>query len=252
MAGEPTPREAAIRPMFFPRTHQRTQEALSILLMHLELDEAVSDALVAPLLSCVEEMADSLFPDVEGVLDLSDSVTVREIQYAHPVKVAELSMLILRLVGAQRGNLRHLGLAALLMNVGNTRTRPTLLDHAGPLDAAGWAEIREHVVRGDALLEGSGVHEDVRRAVAEHHERFDGSGYPNGVAAREISVYGRVLGIADTYVAMCSRRAHRPACTEAVAREYLETQAGVLFDPALVRVALSGLAQFSGHGRQAA
>jgi HD-GYP domain-containing protein (c-di-GMP phosphodiesterase class II) len=82
----------------------------------------------------------------------------------------------------------------------------------------------------------SGVGDEVLVAIAQHHERWDGTGYPQGLRGAEISVFARVLAIADTYAALRSPRPHRGAMGPRMATDFIISGCGVLFDPELVRV----------------
>jgi HD-GYP domain-containing protein (c-di-GMP phosphodiesterase class II) len=126
-------------------------------------------------------------------------------------------------------------LAALLMNVGYTRSSTAAIDQAGPVKEADQAIISEHPALGAALLEGAEVDPSVVEAIAQHHERWDGSGYPLGLAGKEISTIARIVGAADVFVSMCSPRKHRGARAKTDVKEHFSMNAGTLFDPVIVR-----------------
>ncbi len=138
-------------------------------------------------------------------------------------------------------------LAARLHDVGTIGVRDEVLHKPGPLTPEERAHVREHVRLGLAILAplaavpGMG---DVIAAVADHHERWDGAGYPRAIAGAAIAPGGRVLAAADVWDAVTSARAYQGALTPDAALEYLGTLVGGLLDPdvyaALVRVVRRG------------
>ncbi|HEY0780465.1 MAG TPA: HD domain-containing phosphohydrolase, partial [Gemmatirosa sp.] len=127
-------------------------------------------------------------------------------------------------------------LAARLHDVGTIGVRDEVLHKPGPLTADERAHIREHVRLGLEILAplaavpGMG---DVIASVADHHERWDGTGYPRAVAGPAIAPGGRVLAAADVWDAVTSARAYQGAMAPDAALEYLGTLAGKLLDPAV-------------------
>ncbi len=117
-----------------------------------------------------------------------------------------------RNLGLERSDLGELALAGLLCDIGKIRIRPELLSRAGELDPAEMVEVRQHVQEGlEILAKAPGLPHTVLDAVATHHERHDGSGYPHGLQGIEIPMFGRIMGIIDSYDAMTSPRPHAAA-----------------------------------------
>ncbi|MGZ8687584.1 MAG: HD-GYP domain-containing protein, partial [Gaiellaceae bacterium] len=110
-----------------------------------------------------------------------------------------------------------------------------ILKKPGPLTDAEFAVVRRHADWGVGVLRSIGGFGDaVLRLVGEHHERLDGSGYPNGLRATDLSVDVRILGVCDVYDALVSARVYRPAWTHERAIALLRALAGTEFDPACV------------------
>ena len=127
-------------------------------------------------------------------------------------------------------------LAARLHDVGTIGIRDEVLHKPGPLTPDERAHVREHVRLGLEILAPLGQvpgMQDVMAAVADHHERWDGAGYPRGIAGRAIAPGGRVLAAADVWDAMTSARAYQGAMTPEAALAYLGTLVGGLLDPAV-------------------
>jgi putative two-component system response regulator len=144
---------------------------------------------------------------------------------------------VLRLAGALGCRVRtrkQLSLAAKLHDIGKVGLPEAILNKPGSLTAEEFAVVREHPVLGERIL-NSIIHDpDVLAAIRGHHERFDGSGYPDGLRGDSIPVMARMLAIADCYDAVTSVRAYRAALSVTTALNLLEQEAGTHFDPQLV------------------
>jgi HD-GYP domain-containing protein (c-di-GMP phosphodiesterase class II) len=118
---------------------------------------------------------------------------------------------------------KQAGTAGLFMDVGKAFLPPVMLSKRDDYTASDWAEMHRHPGLGGEAIKANG---DLSKIVADvclhHHERYDGSGYPNGLKGDEISLFARMAAICDIYDALCSQRPHRPARTppEAVAEMY--------------------------------
>ena len=151
--------------------------------------------------------------------------------------VAEYLGQELHLDEADRDRLRW---AALLHDVGKLFVPAEVLEKNGPLDAGEWEQVRRHPALGDRLIgplkPWMGEWAD---AVVEHHERWDGRGYPNGLAGEEICLGARIVAVADAYDVMTAVRSYKPmTMTPGEAREELVRCSGTQFDPSVVRAFL--------------
>lgn len=151
--------------------------------------------------------------------------------------------------------LRDIGPAAMLHDLGNLQQPALWLQRAGPLNAEEANALRQHVADGVRLLAGAARPADGSRgllqlaseAIAAHHERYDGSGYPAGLAGDAIPLPGRLLAVVDAYVTMTSPRPWRAAMPPALARAEIEAGSGRIFDPLIVQAFLQVLADESGN-----
>jgi response regulator RpfG family c-di-GMP phosphodiesterase len=105
--------------------------------------------------------------------------------------------------------LSQCGVAALLHDIGKTYVSLDILNKNGPLSPLEWEIMKRHPLNGLAILLGSNIPEFAKKAVLEHHEDFNGEGYPMGLRGLHISMLGRVLRIIDTFDAMTSRRPYK-------------------------------------------
>lgn len=134
--------------------------------------------------------------------------------YLHSMEVCVLSLALGRHIGLPRSDLATLGMAALLQDIGKLRVPESLLNKRDPLLLWERDALRKHVQDSLAMLrDNGGVHDPVIEVVAQHHERFNGSGYPHGLRGTQVSPMGYIAGICDTYQAMTTERPYRGALT---------------------------------------
>jgi diguanylate cyclase (GGDEF)-like protein len=154
--------------------------------------------------------------------------------YSHLEGVADLAAATGRQLGMTEQALDELRRAAQLHDIGKIAIPDQILHKAGPLDEEEWSFVRQHSVVGERILAASPALRSIGPIVRSTHERWDGTGYPDGRAGEEIPLAARVIAACDAFAAMTSARAHRPALSEADALEQLQAHAGSQFDPAVV------------------
>ena len=153
--------------------------------------------------------------------------------------IADLSAELGRAVGLPDGDIERIRTASLLHDLGKLAIPDEILSKPGPLSPPEWRTIVEHPKIGQVVLEQAGAIRDAATIVLHHHEWFDGTGYPHGLAGEEIPIGSRIISIADAYEAMISERPYKLAMTHQEAVVELRRQRGVQFDPELVDVFLS-------------
>jgi HD-GYP domain-containing protein (c-di-GMP phosphodiesterase class II) len=155
----------------------------------------------------VDEMVDSMVNNPDALLWIARLREEHTSTYNHGVKVGLYMVALGRHLGFPRQELSNLGLIGMLADVGKTRLPKALLEKPGMLSPAEYLIAKEHVRLGlDALKETGQLAPEVELGIAQHHERMDGSGYPKGLAGDEISIYGRMAGIADCFGALITPR----------------------------------------------
>jgi diguanylate cyclase (GGDEF)-like protein len=175
---------------------------------------------------------------LSAVLVLAEAVDLRDGGSAlHSETVGRYAELIASELDLEDEHVRRVRLAGVLHDIGKVGVADAVLQKAGPLDEAEWAEMRKHCELGARLLGGAGL-EDVGAWVLSHHERPDGLGYPAGLAADEIALESRILAVADSYEAMVADRCYRPRIGAERARAELEQAAGTQFDREVVEAFL--------------
>jgi hypothetical protein len=169
-----------------------------------------------------------------GTLNTHDRLT-----RGHGERVRALTDLIadeLDLPADDRDRLRW---SALLHDIGKIAVHPDILNKAGTLNDAEWAVIKNHPLEGAKLTAPlAGWLGPWANTIAEHHEKFDGSGYPFGLSAQEISFGGRIVAVADAYDTMTAVRSYKKTMSPQAARAELAACAGTHFDPQVVRAFL--------------
>lgn len=157
----------------------------------------------------------------------------------HSLRVAEFALRLAAEIGLSAQERETLRTAALLHDVGKVAVRSAVLLKAGPLTESERHEVERHADVGKAILEGLGLEEALVRIVHAHHERYDGSGYPDGLVGERIPLGARILAIVDTVEAMTFPRPYREALTYDDVVEEVSRRNAAKFDPAIVRAFLA-------------
>jgi len=172
----------------------------------------------------------------QGVDDLSISspslTAVRVAPSAYDV--AELSLSVGGCLGLTGDELDHLECAAALRDVGMMSVPDTVVHAPGRLTDEDWHFVQLHTLVGERLLRSNFGMDGVASVVRSSHERWDGSGYPDGRAGEDIPLAARIVFVCATFQDMTTQRSHRPALTAELALRELERCAGTQFDPAVV------------------
>jgi putative nucleotidyltransferase with HDIG domain len=151
----------------------------------------------------------------------------------HCERVADFSCMLAREVGFDAQTLVWFRMGAFLHDVGKTAIPAEILNKEGKLDDQEWGLMKHHTIRGVELLSAIEFPWDVRPMVRSHHERWDGSGYPEGLKGRAIPLSARILCVADVFDALTTTRSYRKAFTVEEALDIMEQDAGRIFDPEL-------------------
>jgi diguanylate cyclase (GGDEF)-like protein len=170
-----------------------------------------------------------------AAVDARDPLT----QY-HSRNVASLAVLVAQELGMAPERVRLIEMAALLHDIGRIGVPDDVLTKPGPLDDEEWRQVREHSALGERILASTSL-DEVLPWIRHHHERWDGTGYPDGIAAVAIPLEARVLAVCDAYDAMVNDRPYRAARSRAAATAELVIGKGSQFDPAVVDVFLGML-----------
>ena len=153
----------------------------------------------------------------------------------HTQGVVALALDVAAAMGLDGTGRQRVEFGALLHDVGKIAIPKSIINKPGPLDDEEWALIRTHTVEGQRLLDRvGGLMRDVGRVVRASHERWDGGGYPDGLAGEEIPLEARIVACCDSFNAMTTTRSYRRAMSVDAALEECRACAGTQFDPAVV------------------
>ncbi len=197
----------------------------------------------AALKSCEGSSFEPLPPIVMDTLtSLALAVDAKDqFTQGHSQKVSTYAVLIAEAIGLEGAQIEEIRLGSMLHDVGKVGILESILNKNGPLNPDEWEAMKRHVEYGAKLLEPLRGTEYVREMVAHHHEFFDGSGYPDGLAGSQIPLGARIVAIADAYDTITSERTYKKARTPDEALLELERCGNAQFDPELVRVFVSRL-----------
>jgi HD-GYP domain-containing protein (c-di-GMP phosphodiesterase class II) len=156
---------------------------------------------------------------------------------SHSRSVVELAVGVARDLGLDERCRRNVEFGALLHDVGKVAIPKDLINKPGPLSDQEWTAVRTHTIEGQRMLETiGGLMSEIGRVVRSCHERFDGGGYPDGLAADAIPVESRIIFACDAFNAMTTDRPYRRALSIEAAVAEIEANAGTQFDPDVVEV----------------
>lgn len=192
-----------------------------------------------PLAFAEEIYPDILFESLRAIissLEEKDSYT-----HGHSIRVAEYSVLLAEEMALSEVEIREVELSALFHDIGKIGIPDSVLLKPARLSRAEFEIMKSHPVRSARILEKVSLLRNLIPGIKYHHERFDGLGYPEGLAGNDIPLYARIILIADTYDAMTSTRPYRLALDKEVAFAELVRCAGTQFDPLLVEHFLRGM-----------
>ncbi|HKI56908.1 MAG TPA: HD-GYP domain-containing protein [Trueperaceae bacterium] len=173
---------------------------------------------------------------IEGwsrALDLRDKETE-----GHSRRVTQLTLELARELGLGEAQLVQIRRGALLHDIGKMGVPDAILQKPGPLTEEEWAVMRRHPLLGRDLLAPIAFLGPALEIPYAHHERWDGTGYPEGLKGEQVPLAARIFAVADVYDALTSDRPYRPAWSHDRAREHIRASAGTHFDPAVVEVFL--------------
>jgi hypothetical protein len=175
-------------------------------------------------------------PLLKSLLLMADIVEARDpYTGGHVWRVSQFAKLLATKARMPEDDVVRVSIAAYLHDMGKVGIPDQILKKPEALSDDEYAVIKTHPSIGDRLLAGHPLAEMVRAAAAEHHERVDGKGYPNGLQGDQLSPVSRIIAIADAFDAMTSMRPYRKGMPIEKALNILEENAGTQFDAGLVR-----------------
>ena len=166
---------------------------------------------------------------------LTAALETRDLEtHGHSERVVSYSMRLGREYGLDSERTKSLEFGSLLHDIGKIGVPDLILRKPAKLTSEEWVLMRQHPLHGQQILRGIEFLEGAACVVAQHHEKWDGSGYPLGLRAEEIDVCARIFSVADAFDAITSNRVYRKGKPYEVAAEELDAWAGKQFDPEVV------------------
>ena len=193
-----------------------------------ELDMELAEQTVAPVM-------DSVLRNPNAMTWLARMKLIDSYIYQHSVNSCVWGLAFGRHLGLDKQSIYEIGLGCMLFDVGKTQLSPMLLAKSGTLTDAEMRVMRTHVEHGVAILRNTaGVTERMVKMVHSHHERFDGSGYPDGLKGNEIPTFAKIAGMVDCYDALVSPRPYAVQLSSYDAVREIYKWRGNLFQPEVV------------------
>ncbi len=183
----------------------------------------------------------------ELIFTLGDIIERRSMETGHHVKrVSEYARLLATLHGLDEEQANIIQVASAVHDIGKVAIPDIILNKASRLDDAEFNAMKEHTSMGAQMLQFSKrtLFTAAAAIAAEHHERWDGTGYPKGLSGEAITLFARIAAIADVFDALTNKRVYRSAWTESEAVKYIESMAGSQFDPALIKIFVANIDEF--------
>jgi putative nucleotidyltransferase with HDIG domain len=183
----------------------------------------------------------------QSLLGLANALEAKDpYTRGHSERVAALSRRLASALGLTPAVVDTVGQAGLLHDIGKIGVPEAILRKPRSLSSEEWQIMRGHPVIGAQIVAPFEFFESAARVIRHHHERWDGSGYPDGLRGEDIPLEARIVGVADVFDALTSERSYRPALTRDAARALLLQESGRTLDTTIVAVLLDTL-DMEGH-----
>ena len=193
----------------------------------------------------VNHVMGELLLNRDVTFNLVDVRAMNDYHFAHNVTVCVLSLITGIAIGYSDPQLKQLGTGAILHDIGKAKISELILNKKGKLTPEEYLEIRKHPQIGyDVIKKCNDINEAAKFVPWQHHERFDGSGYPNGLKGNQIHEFARIATLADVYDAMSTDRVYRKRFLPHEVMEYIRDEGKVFFDTELAKVFLQNIAPF--------
>jgi putative nucleotidyltransferase with HDIG domain len=243
---EQRPLEVAAKPVDKPVVADLKNEAVRARRLHAEANKVVRLVMddirfgqkiqmdrVEPV---IDNMMESVFRNQNALLPLARLKNLDDYTFEHAVGVSALLIVFGRIMKLPKETIKELALGGLLHDIGKVQIPDSILDKPGKLTDDEFILIQSHVNEGLKMLKNvPGISDIVRQVVGQHHERLDGSGYPNKLAGKQISLYGQMAAVVDVYDAITSEKVYNRGMPATQALKKLLEWSKNHFDPQLVQ-----------------
>lgn len=205
--------------------------------LHIEAINQISDV--------ARQLVDIIETNKQIMLNIFDLKLYDDYTYNHSLGVATISIAIGTALRLSRQELCELGLCALMHDIGKTKVPIEIINKPGKLTKEEFDIIKKHPALGaEFMAENHLVNDRVYEGVLSHHEKYDGTGYPNGVAGKDISLFGRIISVADVFDALTSARPYHNPALPKDGIEYIMGGSGKAFDVQVVHAFLQKISPY--------
>jgi len=200
---------------------------------------------VSSVKSTVSKTVQSIFNNDNVFMKLSGIRDIDNYTYLHSIDVCIYSIIAGKSLNLLPDMLNNLALGALLHDIGKCKIPPEILNKPAKLSESEFEIMKKHTEYGyDILRKTPGLSEDVARIALNHHEHWDGAGYPRGLKGEEIDLLSRIVAIADVYDALTADRVYRRRFMPHKAVEYLISNSRAQFDPQILNIFMDNIAVY--------
>ncbi|MBS1189925.1 MAG: hypothetical protein H6R10_1717 [Rhodocyclaceae bacterium] len=229
---KPATAELAVEGPRAKRLHTEANRIVKSLMDNVRLGQQIELERLEPM---VENMVDSIFRNQDALLPLARLKKHDTYTFEHSVSVCTLMVAFSRGMRLSREVIKEIGMGALLHDVGKAQVPDAILNKPAKLTDEEFDKMKSHVVQSVTLLEAAaGVSETALQVAGQHHERHDGTGYPNKLKGDAISLYGRMASVVDVYDAISSDRVYHKGMPPPEALKKLLEWSDHHFEPILV------------------
>lgn len=229
--------DVVINPVVKDETRMNAVKNIRNFYMSSAKHSTASDREMEEVMDALQQMVDEIFFCQNPIYDVREFKTEKDYSYYHSINMAIISMIMGTGLSLKKSELKQLGVCAAFCDIGLGTLDQELLERKGPMTPNEIDTVRKHPLIGFSMAQQlHSVHARVGQGILHHHERWNGTGYPEGLSGEDINLYSRLIAVADVYDALVSNRPYRPAVATQEAFEYIMANGGILFDPEIVKI----------------
>ena len=202
--------------------------AISTLKDYVLLEQEIKESLLK-----TEKLTYQIMETLVQTIEAKDQYTK-----GHSKRVAQYSKLIAQRKGMNEEEQKSIYNMGMLHDIGKIGIADNIINKRGKLTDSEYSMIKSHSVVGYNILKNMNEIKDIEYGARWHHERYDGKGYPDGLAGEEIPLYARIIAVSDAYDAMTSNRSYRSVLSQKKVRSEIEKGRGYQFDPEIADIML--------------
>lgn len=220
--------------------YAKTYEAVANIIDNAKRDGQITISHIFPI---IESILDMIFSNRDSTLLLTGFHGSGDYLYAHSLDVCIFSLITAKAMNLDYEDVVNLGMGSLLHDIGKTRIAESILQKPGRLDDDEFEEVKKHSMHGYEIVKRiSGIRPAAVQAVLQHHERCDGSGYPNRLKGKDIHLLSKIVAVSDIYDALTSDRVYTKKILPHEAAEYLLGISNTLVDSDITNIFIKNIA----------